>query len=267
MELNVTQAAISHQVKALEQYLHCRLFIRLTRQLQLTHDGQSLYAVLNESFDRIETVSEKIRRGTRNEAINISLTPHFSAKWLTIRLSGFWQNHPEIDLRLHHSSQPWNYDQNEIDLSISWGLSDHEALSASPLLTSRVVPVCSPDLISQEKPLKRLQDLKHHTLLHENDYSLWELWLCKVGVPDIDANRGSTMDDANVIYQAALDGQGIALGAEKLLADDMASGRLIMPFDKSLSFQYAYYISYKPGALDKPRIKAFYQWLLAESKK
>ncbi len=105
-ELNVTQAAISHQVKSLEDHLRGRLFVRLTRKLLLTNDGQALYSVVSEAFDRIGDVADKLRSGTGNETLTVSLTPYFAAKWLTHRLGRFWSRYPNIDLRLHHSRQP-----------------------------------------------------------------------------------------------------------------------------------------------------------------
>ena len=265
VELNVTQAAISHQVKVLENFLNEPLFIRLTRKLLLTEHGQSLYSIVNESFEKIEQVSELIRSGQGDEVLTVSLSPYFSAKWLTIRLSRFWALHPNIDLRLHHSSDLGNFDQSNVDLSITWGLEDHPNLDSKPLITASVVPVCSPKLIDDKKPLNDISDLYHHTLLHETDYSLWTLWLQRAGVKEVDLKRGSTMDDANVVMQAAMDGQGVALGSDVLCADDIAAGRLVMPFGPSMSMRYSYYIVYRPGALQRQKIKAFYQWLLSEA--
>lgn len=263
-ELNVTQAAISHQIKQLEEYLKNPLFIRLTRKLLLTNEGQSLYSVVNESFGKIEKVSEQLRSGIGDEVLTISLTPYFSTKWLALRLGGFWAQHPNIDLRLHHTSQPGNLNQNDADMSIIWGMDEFPNLDVKPLITARVVPVCSPKLITAKKPLNSIDDLYHHTLLHESDYSLWISWLERAGVKNVNVRRGSTMDDANVVMQAAIDGQGVALGSNVLCKDDIDTGRLIMPFDINLSMHYSYYIVYRPGALERPKINAFYEWLLSE---
>ncbi len=264
-ELNVTQAAISHQIKALEEYLRSALFVRMTRKLLLTNEGQSLYSIVSESLNNIEEISERLRSGAGDEILNVSLTPHFSAKWLTVRLSRFWALHPNYDLRLLHTAQPGNFDQAGVDIAISWGQDNWSELDTRLLLAARVVPVCSPKLITAENPLASVADLYRHILLHENDYTFWRAWLKRAGVQNVNVKRGSTMDDANVILQAAIDGQGIALGADILLHDELASGRLIMPFDPAMSMQYAYYILFKPGALERPKIKAFYDWLLTEA--
>ena len=265
-ELSVTQAAISHQIKQLEAYFSFPLFVRLTRKLRLTDEGQALYSVVNESFENIEKVTQQLLGGTGDESLTVSLTPYFSVKWLTVRLSRFWALHPNIDLRLHHTAQPGSLEDENIDLSITWGLDDWPHLDWKPLLTARVIPVCSPSLVTPEKPLNTIDDLYRHTLLHENDYSLWTLWLQRAGIEDVQLRRGSTMDDANVVMQAAIDGHGVALGSDLLCADDLEARRLIMPFDSTNSMTYSYYIVYRPGALERPKVKAFYNWLRRETR-
>jgi LysR family glycine cleavage system transcriptional activator len=264
-DLNVTQAAVSHQIKLLESELGFPLFIRLTRRLMLTHEGQTLYSSVYEAFNKIEETLDKIDSGHGEQVLNVSLTPYFSSKWLTIRLSRFWSLHPNIDLRLHHTANPGSFDQNDIDLAITWGLDDWPNLDSKQLIRSRVIPVCSPSLISSTNPLSSVEDLANHMLLHENDYTLWTLWFERAGVKDITFNRGSTMDDSNVLLQAAIDGQGVALGSDILCKDDIKFGRLTIPFDPSLSIPYSYYIVYKPGSLKRPKVNAFYEWLLEET--
>jgi LysR family glycine cleavage system transcriptional activator len=264
-DLNVTQAAVSHQIKLLENHLGFPLFTRLTRRLLLTNEGQILYASVYEAFDQIEGAIEKLTSGIGDQVLTVSLTPYFSSKWLTVRLSQFWALHPNIDLRLHHSLIPGQFDQSEIDLAITWGLEDWPDLDSKQLMVSKVVPVCSPGLVNPDRPLSSLDDLCKHTLLHENDYSLWTLWLERAGVKNVRLKRGSTMDDSNVLLQAAIDGQGVALGSDFLCADDLDAGKLMMPFPLELAIPYSYYIVYKPGALSRPKINAFYHWLLSEA--
>ena len=264
-ELNVTQAAVSHQIKILEEYLNVPLFVRMTRKLMLTDEGQSLYSVVSQSFTEIETIAETLRAGKGDEVLSVSLTPYFSSKWLTVRLTRFWARHPNIDLRLHHTAQPGNLRQDRTDLSITWGLNDVHNLDFKPLITANVVPVCSPSIISEDKPISTVDDLYRHTLLHEEDYSLWKMWLEKAGAGEVNLRRGTTMDDSNVVIQAAIDGQGVALGSDVLCADEIEAGRLVMPFDIRLAMPYSYYIVFKPGALQRPKIKAFYEWIVEEA--
>ncbi len=265
MELNVTQAAVSHQIKVLERDLGVPLFVRMTRKLRLTQAGHALYSVVGESFRQIAETSERLRKGMEDSILNVSMTPYFSAKWLTVRLSRFWAQYPHIDLRLHHSPQPGDFQNPEIDIAISWGQDDWKSMDSKLLLRTRALPVCSPKLITRDRPLETIDDLGHHELLHENDYSMWTLWFKRAGVEDVLLEHGTTMDDSNVILQAAIDGQGVALGSDLLLTDEFASGRLVCPFDQELSMPYSYYIVYKHGTLDRPKIRAFYDWLLIEA--
>ncbi len=265
-ELNVTQAAISHQVKILEEHLRAPLFLRLTRKLLLTGEGQNLYAVVSDAFDRIGDTADNIRNGTGNETLTVSLTPFFAARWLTHRLNRFWADYPQIDLRLHHSREPVAFDQMEVDLSLSWRRADRSDRDATLLLRSRVVAVCSPKIISAKRPLRTPVDLAHHTLLHDGDYELWTQWLEDVGETRINVRHGSTMDDSNVVLQAAIDGQGVALSTDTLLREELHTGRLVMPFGVSVSTDLTYYIIYPKGALERQKIRVFHDWLLAEAK-
>ncbi len=264
-ELNVTQAAISHQVKVLEEHLRAPLFLRLTRKLLLTDEGQNLYAVVSDAFDRIGDTADNIRNGTGNETLTVSLTPFFAARWLTHRLSRFWADYPQIDLRLHHSREPVAFNQMEVDLALSWRRADRSDRDATLLLRSSVVAVCSPRIISEQRPLSSPADLAGHTLLHDGDYELWNQWLKDVGVTGISASHGSTMDDSNVVLQAAIDGQGVALSSGTLLREELYTGRLVMPFGNLVSTDLNYYIIYPKGALEREKIRVFHDWLLAEA--
>lgn len=265
-ELSVTQAAVSHQIRVLEEYLHAPLFTRLPRRLLLTEQGQSLYAVVGEYFSKLAEVTSDIKSTAGGGVLNVSLTPYFSAKWLTIRLSEFWNRHPNIDLRLHHVARPDQLDRPDIDVAISWARDKWPGAESKLLLSARVLPVCSPKIITRNKPLKIVDDLYNHTLLHEQDYSLWSLWLKRAGIKNVNLKRGSTLDDSNVILQAAIDGQGVALGADMLLTDELHSGRLVMPFDPSISTRVSYYILYRQGAMKNPVIATFCNWLLNEAR-
>ena len=175
-ELSVTQAAVSHQIKVLEEFFGFPLFVRLTRKLMLTHEGQSLYAAANEGFGIIENTVSDLLTGRSDETLDISLTPYFSSRWLSPRLGRFWESHPNIDLRLHHTSQQELRPRENIDLSITWGLDDWPNLDSAPLLHARVVPVCSPSLVRGKRAIRTVDDLYRHNLLHETDYSFCLLY-------------------------------------------------------------------------------------------
>src|SRR5690606_10118629 len=230
-ELHVTQAAVSHQVKALEEHLGYTLFKRMTRKLALTDQGRSLFPVVSEAFLRIAETADNLRSAGESRTLTVSVTPSFGAKWLVYRLPRFWQKHPEIDLRVHHSIQCADLRYDDVDVAIRFGHGGWDGLASEFMLRVDYTPVCSPALLEGKHPIRRPADLRHHTLLHEDDYDGWTQWLAVAGVNDIDPRRGPVMDDATVIMQTVMDGGGVALGKPSMLGRDLAAGTLVMPFD------------------------------------
>lgn len=263
-ELHVTQAAVSHQVKQLEQQLGVRLFRRLTRRLLLTDEGQTLLPVVQDCFERLADTTRVLQQPNDDGPLVIMLRPFFAARWLAPRLSKFWHLHPDIDLRLHHSSEPRNYDQDRFDLAVRWGQGNWPDVESELLLKITITPVCSPKLLRGKKPLRTIDDLRHVKLLHEENYGTWRKWLKAAGASHINHRRGSIIDDTNIRIQAAIDAQGVAFGPVALLQDDLATQRLVAPFELTMD-DLAYYIIYPPGALQKPKVKTFRDWLLAEA--
>lgn len=264
-ELNVTQAAVSHQVKSLEEQLGFKLFHRLTRKLLLTEEGQKLLPVVSESFDRIAVTIRDLQRGADDMNLSVSLTPAFSSKWLVKRLERFWKQHPEIDLRLHHSLQLVDFIADEIDVAVRAGSGRWPGVSAEFLVDIDMAPVCSPALLSGPNPLRTPADLKHHNLLHEENHEAWVSWLTLAGVEDVDPHRGTTIDDASVLIEAVAGGRGVALGRIALIGDDLASGRLVRPFDLSLESNIGYYLVMPPDTGKKHKVQAFRDFLLVEA--
>jgi LysR family glycine cleavage system transcriptional activator len=266
-ELNVTQAAISHQVKALESGLGVRLFLRLTRRLALTEDGAALFAAVGDAFERITTTADRLRAGGGTGRLTVSLGSYFSAAWLSPRIGRFWRRYPNIQLHLHHTMESADFRQSEIDLAVDWGWGGAQwpGLEAELFMRVRATPVCSPRLLDGPHPLRRPSDLRHHTLLHEADHMAWEQWLTAAGATDVDAETGPMIDDHNVLVHAAMEGQGVALAQASFIAGDIAAGRLARPFALAVDIDAAYYIVRPPGALDRPKVRAFRDWLVEEA--
>jgi len=265
-ELSVTQSAVSHQVKALEGELEVRLFLRLTRQLRLTKAGEALLAVLRDSFDRIEETINEMRSGSDAGPLNIGLTPYFASRWLTRRIGRFSAQHPDIEMRLHLANDPINFDRMDIDLAVAWGRGEWLDLVSELLVPTRVIAVCSPALVKKGPPLRDLADLRHHTLLHETDHGFWHDWLADSGAGDVTVGPSVTMNDPNVVHQAAVEGQGVALGAEAFLDDEISQGRLVQPFDRAVELDGAYYLVHPHGARNRPNVNAFCEWLSIEAR-
>lgn len=265
-ELNVTQAAISHQIKALEERLGIRLFRRLNRALMLTDEGQRLYPAARDAFDRLAEAVAALRARDTLRSLTVSVLPSFAAKWLVPRLSRFQSLHPDIDLRITATERSVDLVDDDVDVAIRFGSGGWAGVRADLVAEDEVTPVCSPQLLPY---LKQPADLARMTLLHENmlplgEFPEWPQWLQAAGVQGVDVSRGLRFSHTHILLQAAIDGRGVALGQLALAADDLAAGRLVAPFALRLPVGYAYWVVYLPATAERPKIKAFRDWVKAE---
>ena len=263
-ELKVTQAAISHQVKSLEEHLGKALFLRLPRHLELTAVGKTLLPVVRGAFDQIGQTVADLTDGKSGSAITVRLAPSFAAKWLSPRLEDFRRKHPRIELALRHSNEPADFARQAIDLAITYGKGDWPGVVADKLLSIDFFPVCAPGYLHGEHPLTDIANLRYHTLLHDADFQNWTDWLLLAGAPDIDPTRGTVMDDTNVLTQAAVNGLGIALGSTPFVADHLEAGRLVRPFESTLRSDFAYYVVCPKQHLERSSVRAFKEWLIQQ---
>ncbi|MCR9219541.1 MAG: transcriptional regulator GcvA [Alphaproteobacteria bacterium] len=267
-ELNVTQAAISHQIKALEEALGAPLFRRLNRALRLTEEGEAFLIPVRRALEGLADAAERVRQPQKAGALTVSVLPSFASTWLVPRLARFRQREPEIDIRLSADYELADFDRDDIDAAIRWGKGDYPGLSAERFMTEELFPVCSPALATEgPHPLKTPADLKHHTLLHDDVLTDWRVWLLAAGVDDVDPSRGPSFNYSDLVLQAAIAGQGVALGRSSLAHDALARGQLVRPFDVSLPGDYAYYFVCPDYAVDRPRVKAFRDWLFEEAER
>jgi LysR family glycine cleavage system transcriptional activator len=264
-ELTVTQAAISHQVKALEQQLNVALFVRLPRQLKLTAAGESLLPVVHQAFDTIAAGVAELKGTQGRAALTVRLAPSFSAKWLSPRLGAFRRLYPHIELSLTHAIGPADFKMQSIDLAVTYGKGDWPGVVAAPVLSLDFIPVCSPNYLQGEYVLRAPADLAHCTLLHDGTYENWSAWLDLADVSDVDAKRGPVLDDTNVLIRAAVDGLGIALGSSIFVEDHLRAGRLVQPFKPVLRDEHAYYVVCPPAHCERPEVAAFRDWLIEQS--
>lgn len=264
-ELHVTQAAISHQIKGLEEWLGMPLFRRLNRALILTEAGQSYMPPVRDALDTLAQATERLVQQDSSGALTISTMPSFAAKWLVMRLGRFQARHPELDVRLHTSAQLVDFAQQDVDVAIRFGSGDWPELRVEPLLTEEIFPVCSPRLLKGGKPLERPEDLCYHTLLHDDYLIGWKSWVAAAGAAGVDVNRGPRFTDSALTLQMAADGHGVALARGALAAEDIASGRLVRLFDVPMKGSYAYYLVAPPHYFSRPKVKVFRDWLLEEA--
>ncbi len=268
-ELFVTQAAISHQVKALEAALDLQLFRRLNRRLMLTDAGQLYLPALTEAFDAIDTATTRLRADENAGRLVVSVANSLAAKWLLPRLPRFRERHPEIEVEISAADRLVDFGRDNVDMAIRYGLGRYPGLRVDPLMKDTNFPVCSPGLLAGTVPLREPGDLRRHSLLHDNvstfDAPDWSKWLAAVGVTGVRADRGQRYSHSSLVIQAAIDGQGIALGRSTLVALDLEAGRLVQPFGPALPSRYACYVVSPPATAERPKIKAFREWLLDEA--
>jgi LysR family glycine cleavage system transcriptional activator len=269
-ELNVTQAAISHQVKTLEEHLGLTLFRRLNRRLVLTEAGQLYLPVLREAFDAVAAGTARLGQDRESGALNISVLPSFAAKWLLPRLSRFRDRYPDIDVMVSANNRLIDFADGTYEMGIRYGLGDYPGLRTELLLQDEVFPVCSPKLTEGEHPLRTPADLKHHTLLHDevsrhDESPDWRNWLKAAGIEGIAYQRGPGFSDSSMVIEAAAAGQGVALGHRWLAAADLEGGRVVMPFGPVVPSKFAYYLVSPLAVAEHRRVRLFRAWLLEEA--
>ncbi len=264
-ELSVTQAAVSHQVKALEERLGVQLFRRANRALLLTEEGQHYLPDVRDAFDLIAGATERMLLHESTGQLTVSTTTSFASAWLVPRLSLFRDKHPDIEVRIHADETSIDFARSDVDLAIRYGRGNWPGLKATKLFSETYYPVCSPALLQRGAPLREPSDLRHHTLLHEDHMTInWAVWLRTAGVTDVDATRGTVFNRGSMVIQAAVEGQGVALGRSPLADDDLAAGRLVRLFEVSLVGDWAYYVVCPEVSAERVKIAAFTDWLLAE---
>lgn len=266
-ELSVTPAAVSHQVKKLEDYLGIQLFRRLPRGLLLNDAGQTFSAELADIFVSLDKAVERTREGPAQSELTISVAPMFAVKWLVPRLQRFAAAHPDIDVRMSSSLDVVDFQRSGFDAAIRLGRGQYPGLAAERLFAETLTPMCSPRLL---KELARPADLADQVLLHDDsmkfhpDAPTWETWLRAAGASQIDASRGPRFSQPEHTLQAAIDGIGVVLGWHNLASGDLAAGRLVEPFRLRLPLDFAFYLVYPETYTDRRKIMKFKSWLLSE---
>jgi LysR family glycine cleavage system transcriptional activator len=265
-ELHVTHGAVSRAIRHLEDHLGVALFQRKTRAVALTPTGATYAASVRDTLDRLAAATAAIADRRMAGALNVSTLDSFTSKWLLPRLYRFRAKYPDIDIRLSTSPRLADFINDGVDIAVRYGRGRYAGLVADLLFKEEVVPVSSPALLEGPHPLRTPADLKYHTLIHD-DYDIdWGMWLRTAGVEGIDAHRGPRFESSMHAVQAAVQGEGVVLGRSALVADDLKAGRLVKPFTLSLPADLAYYIVYPAQAAERPKVRAFRDWLLEEAR-
>ena len=265
-ELNVTHAAVSRQVKQLEERLGVKLFERLPRGLRLTAQGALLAEGTRAAFDRLAAALEDVSTPTVRRKLTISTFSSFNARWLMPRLRAFSVLFPDVDLQVITTAQLVDFAREDVDIGIRFGGGNYPGLHTVPLFRPRDIVVASPALLKAGPPLKIITDLRNFTLLHDDSHRSWIRWLDAVGAKGINARRGIICGDRNSMLQAALAGQGVAIASEVFAAHELAAGRLVKVFDQEVASEFAIFAVSLPRRMNDPMVAGVMQWLEAEAK-
>lgn len=274
-ELNVTPAAVSHQIKELEEAIGVPLFQRTSRHMQLTRQGQILKPAIGDALEGLTRALQKLRQVENPTQVRVTASPSIAAKWLVPRIDRFLEEVPGADVRIDVSSEPLDFDREDIDVAIRFGDGVYPGLVVEKLFHDTLFPVCSPALLEGAKPLREPRDLLQFTLIHLDweaqgaVWPNWRMWMLAAGVKDFNDTRGLHFSQTSLAVQAAVDGHGVALGDSTLVADDLASGRLVKPFELSLKSpaQFAYHLITRRDTAERPMTRAFRNWIIAEAAK
>ncbi len=282
-ELFVTRAAISHQIKHLEDYLGIILVERHNRSITLTKAGEAALPKLREGFNSLADGVHLMRTQVANASLNVWMAPSFASKWLVPRLHKFSQQHPDIEMRISGDSKLVDATENtdaldelfrahDIDLMIRFGAGNYPGCTVEKLFSVEAVPLCNPTLLTDHAhPLRKPADLKHHTLLHDDTPYVgrpsWEKWLKLAKVKGVDVQRGLHFNHVSLGLGAAIDGQGVLLSMDALARYDIEAGRLCIPFELRMPLEHAYYLIRPDTATsNQDGVNAFVSWIMAEAK-
>jgi LysR family glycine cleavage system transcriptional activator len=270
-ELHVTPAAVSHQIHTLEQDLGVKLFHRLNRSIELTASAQVLLPGLSEAFAGIQSSVARLQAHNDTGTLTVTASPSFAAKWLVLRLHRFQEQCPQIDVRISATDDVVDLSKGDFDIAIRYGTGKYPGLAVELLLRNEVFPACSPQLLAAGPALRTPQDLSKHALIHDQAIErdplvpTWPMWLKAAGVKDVPATAGLRFNNIHLALDAAIAGHGVVLAYSAIAAADLAAGRLVRLFSLALPDQFAYYIVTIPGALERPKVKAFRNWLRREA--
>lgn len=271
-ELHVTPAAVSHQIRKLEEWLGMRLFHRLKGQLRLAPAGKAYMATVSGAFDHIWDATERLSIsdiGDSSRIVTFLGPPSFITKWLLPRIPQFQKAQPHIDLRLIGLTQPIDISQQIMDIAIGFGWEVTSDMVCDPWLSYKIFPVCSPRLCDA-LPIRRPADILRHPLIHDEglhvyDQIDWHTWFKAAGVATPDLSRGLRVNSSTNAYDMAIEGQGVALARDVLVSQDLEAGRLVRLFDITLPGEITYDIIYPKKAMTLSKVCIIKGWLHSQT--
>jgi DNA-binding transcriptional LysR family regulator len=265
-ELHVTQAAVSHQVKTLEQRLGVKLFRRLPKSLRLTDEGQALLPELRDAFERMVRAINRVTSANGASALSVSTLMTFALTWLVGRLPRFQARHPDIEVRLNTTGRLVDFAREDVDVAVRYGDGNWPGLNVEKMFEDELTPLCGR---AHKDRLRGPEDLRDVPLLDASppepaSVGDWPTWLRAAGIAQLPVTRGATFDSTKIAAQAAIDGMGVAIGSPYLFAEDIAAGRLFQPFPLTVRNGKTYWLVCAEGTATRPKIKAFREWVFSE---
>lgn len=274
-ELHVTSAAVGQQVRSLESWLGVSLFNRASSgsaRLVPTDVAREALPDIREGFERLWMGLARLQEGSLNTGLTVTVSPAFAAKWLLPRIEDFQRSHPQTDVLLDTNLRPVDFIAEGTDIGVRYGTGHWPGLTAIKLMDEEMYPVCAPTYPLLKRGRLSAKMLADATLIHDLSmagdptYPTWRTWLDAAGYPNVNAEHGLRINNSAAVLQAAIDGQGLALGRSVMLRDDLTAGRLVRPFGETpRPLAFAYYIVHRPEVAELAKIKAFRDWLLAQA--
>ena len=271
-ELNVTPGAISQQIRQLEDFAGTPLFKRTGRSVLLTDAAQASLPLVREAFERISEAGRVMQAPARKGRVMVSSAPSFAAKWLAPRLERFQQANEGIEAWISADMSLTDFNTADADIAIRYGRGSYDGLKSEKLMDETVLPVCAPRLLEGPNAILKPEDLRHHTLLHdessENDPSCpdWTSWLRAHGVTGVDGTRGPRFNQGILVIESAAAGRGVALAKQAIAAADLEAGRLVAPFASgSTPIDFGYWLVWPKGRHLSPEVRAFIKWIKDEA--
>lgn len=266
-ELGLTHGAVSRQIKALEDDLGVPLFRRLTRKLELTQAGRTLFGTVTRLLAELARETETVRRRGGTSCVVISCGVSFASKWLTPRLHRLMARYPDLDIHLQVTDANVDFADTEVDVALRYGTGHYPVAVAERIMNETVSPVCAPGYRARMGGIAAPRDIARCQLIHEIGMTTtWERWFAMMGQA-YPGSRGPGFSHGSMSIEAAIRGEGVALGRSVLVADDIAEGRLVSLFPKAtLDVEWGYDLVYRIGNHDDPKVRAIRDWISEEAR-
>jgi len=266
-ELYVTPSAISHQVKALEEFLGLELFYRRKRKIELTSAGQDYYKSVQRALLEIDRSTQKLISAHKTGHLHLSVAPAFLTRWLLPRITQFYEQNPDVELEISAANGLIDFDRTHTDMAVYFGSGDWDGIEVYFLRHYQLMPVCNPRLLKKHA-INKPEDVLAHTLLHVKKRSdEWQTWFNMLGVDYKPAKKGVYLSSGSLSASAATTGVGVALADPGLISEEINLGQLTVPLDIPLPISKSFYLVYQEDRAMTYAMKAFKAWVMGEMSK